>query len=285
MPKNVVTFVFTEGVNPYISDFGINYTVSSRFVAPPDLDDLAITGILTTIGATRTTSSAVCSDNVSLSPRKLQFIRASGNSVSIAIPERDNLIGNAQSIVGALNGSDNTNPVVCIKLIGEQSNNLNDEFGIAYDGNTFAPTHTAPSTSQKQNFVTGVIAYEADAAGTFGTSVLQPIRSITEAVDNTFAAQLGTIPADCGIDVLTVLNCPAGRRNPRDHRRFTLSFATKADPADAAEDALTETIELPVPRVGTLDVTACTTAMAALPGLYCAAYSGENYDRFHKLLP
>ena len=199
MPKNVVTFAFTDGVNPYVSDFGINYTINSRFNAPPDLDDLAITAILTTIGATRTTESAVCSDNSSLFPRKLQFIRASGNTVSIAIPERADLISDATAIVGALNGSDNNNPVVCIKLFGEKSNNLNDEFGIAYDGTTFAPTHTAPDTADKQNYVTGVISYEADGANPFGTSVLQPIRSITEKATNDFAAQLGTIPADCNI--------------------------------------------------------------------------------------
>ena len=285
MPKNVVSFTFTTGVNAYVSDLNVNYSIGSRFNAPPDIDGIAAAAIVTAAGGIITNEPAVCSDGNSIKPRKLQFVRSSGNTMSVAIGERTNLIAAATAIKGVLDGANGgNNPVVCIKLMGEQANNLNDELGVAYDGTTFALTHKAPDDALKQNYVTGVISYESDSTNPFGETVLQPIRSITEKATEDFAAQLGTVPASCGLTLLNTLNCPNGRRNPRNHRRYTLSFATKADVADAAEIAQTETIELPVSGGGALDILACGNAAAALTGLYCIGYMGENYDRFHKVI-
>ncbi len=285
MPKTVITFNFTINVNPYTSDLNINYTINSRFNAPPDIDGIAAAAIVTAAGGIITNETAVCSDGNGIKPRKLYFIRASGNSMSVAIAQSTNLISAATAIKGILDGANGgSNPVVCIKLEGEKVKNLNDELGISYDGTTFATTHAAPTDAEKQNYVTGVISYESDATNPIGGSVLQPIRSITEKATNDFAAQLGTVPATCGLNVLTVLTCPGGRRNSRDHRRFTLYFATKADPADTEEVPQTETIELPVAGGGALDILACANAAAALPGLYCLDYKGENYDKLHKSL-
>jgi hypothetical protein len=83
---------------------------------------------------------------------------------------------------------------------------------------------------------------------------------------------------------------PAGwlsRRNPRKHRRFLLSIATKFDIADNAESPQTETIELPVKSAvatGKGSIKECGEAAAAMPGVYCVGYRGESYDRVHKLL-
>ena len=285
MPKNIISYQFAAGVNPYISDINQNLSLNGRFVAPPDLDPIGIAAILAVVGAVQTTEPAICSDSSLGTPRKLEFIRASGNTMSIGVADKTNLIAAATTIKGVLDGlNGSVNPVVCIKLYGEEFNNLNDEFGLNYDGTVFAPSHKAPATATKQNYASGVIAYEADAAAVFGTSVTHSIRSITEKATNEFSDQLGAAAAGCIGSFLNILNCGNGRRNPRKHRRFTLDFSTKADPADTAEVAQSERIEVPVAGGGVLDILACGNSLVTLPGLYCIGFKGESHSRFHKFL-
>ena len=52
MTKNVVSFQYAVGTNPYVSDINQNLSINSRFVAPPDLDDAGITAILAAVGGT-----------------------------------------------------------------------------------------------------------------------------------------------------------------------------------------------------------------------------------------
>ena len=285
MPKKVVSYQFVAGTNPYTSDINQNLSINSRFVAPPDLAQAGIDAIVAAVGAVETTEPAICSDTGLGTPRKLEFIRSSGNTMSVAVNNSTNLISAATAIKGVLdplNGG--SNPVVCIKLYGEEFLNLNDELGVSYDGTTFAPSHKAPATALKQNFASGVITYESDATNPIGQSVIQPIRSITEKDTNDFAAQLGTAAAGCIGDFLNIQSCGNGRRNIRKHRRFVLDFATKADPADDTEQSASERIEVPVAGGGALDTLACGNNLAALTGLYCLGYVGESYSRFHKIL-
>lgn len=285
MPKTVVSYRYVAGTNGYQTDYNQELSVTGRFVLPPDLTEANRDAILTAMGATLNTETAPCSDTGLGDLRKLEFIREGGNTMSVAINDRTNLISAATAIKGVLDAANSgNNKVVCIKLTGEYFGNLNDEFGVSYDGTSFATSHKAPATALKQNYVSGVIAYKTDAAATFGNSVIQPIKSITEASDNTYAAQLGTTPTACIGSFLELQNCGNGRRNPRRHRRFLLTFSTKADPADTAEEAQTETIELPASGHLATEIEACANEAAGLQGLYCLGYKGEDYSRFHKLL-
>lgn len=286
MPKNVVSFRFALGDNPYVSDIGLNYSLSNTFVAPPYLDDTAINAILAAVGATRTTEPAVCSDKGLFSPRKLQFTMASGNTMSVAISNRIDWTTSATSIRDTINtAAAATNQVACIKLFGEEFSNLNDELGVTFDATSVAPSHKAPASADKQNYVGGVISYSADIATTFGANVTQSIRSITEASDNTFAAQLGTTPTTCIGDLLNLQSCGNGKRNPRKHRRFELEFLTRLAPDDGDETPQKETIQLPVASSSAADILSCGQAAAALPGLVCIGYMGESYSRVHRVLP
>ena len=121
-------------------------------------------------------------------------------------------------------------------------------------------------------------------ANDFGNTSVQSVRSITEKQANEPAAQLGDAWAGCTGGLLDLLNCGNGRRNPRKHRRYVLTFATKFDVAANAESSQSEIIQLPVAKSLTADIKACGTAAAALTGLYCIGYQGESYDRVHKLL-
>lgn len=285
MPKNIISFQFSLETNPYVSDAGLNYSINSRFVAPPDVTDATAASIVQAVGGTITTEPIVCSDSSSIKPRKLEFIRASGNSMSIAVSERENILSTAASIRVLLNGSaPDGNEVVCIKLNGEEIGNLNDELGVNFDGTTVAPSHKAPATALKQNYVSGVISYSADAAATFGAANVHPIRSITESADNVFAAQLGGTPETCIGELLTIASCGNGRRNPRRHRRYKLDFLTQLNVEDGDETPETESIELPVASATAGEILACGRAAAALNGVYCIGYEGESFSRLHRLL-
>lgn len=285
MPKTVVSYRYVAGTNGYFTDTNTELSVTGRFVLPPDLTEANRDAILTAMGATLNTESAPCSDTGLGDLRKLEFIREGGNSMSAAVSVKDNILTVASTIKGVLDAANSgNNRVVCIKLTGEYFANLNDEFGVSYDGTTFATSHKAPATALKQNFASGVIAYEADAANPVGSTVTHSIKSITDKDTNEFATQLGTVAAGCVGDFLDLQNCGNGRRNPRKHRRFLLTFATKINPADTAEAASSETIELPVKGGGALDIQACGNNAAGLTGLYCLGYRGESYSRIHKLL-
>lgn len=284
MPKTVISVQYAVGTNPYTTDFNSELSINSRFVLPPDLNQVNASEIVTAIGGTFLTESVPCSDSGIGKPRKLIFIRKLGNTMSVPIPIRENMLDVAGAVKAILDGANADNPVVCIKLEGEEYGNLNDEFGVSYDGTTFATSHKSPASVGKQNFASGVISYQADANNPFGASVTHSIRSITESADNTFAAQISAAAAGCIGAFLNIQNCGNGRRNPRKHRRFILDFATKADPADTAEDAQSERIELPVAGGGALDILACGNSAASLTALYCLGYKGESYSRVHKLL-
>jgi hypothetical protein len=280
MPKTVVSLQFALESNPYISDAGLEYSVNARFVAPPDLDDISIASIAAAVGGVRRTEPAICSDSQSVKPRKLVFIRASGNSVSVPFGGRASVITVATNVRNILNASANANnEVVCIKLEGEEFLNLNDEMALTYDGTTFATSHKAPTTALKQNYVSGVFSYNADAINPTGGAVVQTLRSITENSGNVFAAQLGATPATCIGDLLNILGCGNGKRNPRKHRRYKLSFAI-----GDITNTQTETIELPVASNISSEILNCGQDAAALTGAYCIGYMGESYSRLHRLI-
>ena len=286
MPKTVVKaqFLNDDGTG-YLMDIGTSINVSSRFVLPPDVPDTEITTILQNIGAN--VPSAIkpnppCSDRVGADLRRLLFIRANGNTMSVPIASRADLLNAATVIRGIINS--NGPEVVCIKLLGEYFPDLADELGLTYN-NTFATSHV-PTTGGKQFFHAGNIAYETDATtGLLGTdTVFQPIKSISD-LENAPSTQLTAAWSGCVGDFSEALACRGrGRKNPRKHRRFELTFATKIDPASETEVAQTETAELPVKGASQADILACGQAAAQLTGAYCIGYRGESYARYHQLL-
>ena len=285
MPKRVITaqFIPAEGTG-YLMDIGTEIQVNGRFILPPDIPDTEITTILANIGAQLPSAiqeNLPCNDAVNAELRRLQFIRSDGSSMSVPVSSRADLLNAATVIRGILNTANAE--VVCIKLLGEMFPNLGDELGLNYAGTT-AVSHV-PQTGGKQHYYSGNIAYETDAnTGTVST-VFQPIKSITNNA-NAPSTQLATAWAGCVGAFEDALACRGqGRRNPRKHRRFELTFATKLDPASATEPIQTETAQLPVKSATAADILTCGQAAAGLAGAYCIGYKGESYARYHKLLP
>lgn len=287
MPKTVVKAQFSNDLGTgYLMDIGTSINVSGRFVLPPDVPATEITTILSNIGAnvpSAITDNPPCSDAVGADLRKLEFIRANGNTMSVPVSNRANLLNAATVIQGILNTAGSE--VVCIKLLGEYFPNLADELGLTYGG-TFATSHV-PQTGGKQFYYTGNISYQTDATtGALGSDIVfQPVKSISN-LDNAPSTQLTAAWAGCVGAFSDALACRGqGRRNPRKHRRFELTFATKLDPTDVAEVAATETAELPVIGAAAADILTCGQAAAGLTGAYCIGYRGESYSRYHRLLP
>jgi len=286
MPKNYVKtqFLNDDGTG-YLTDIGISLNISGGFYLPPDVPDTEITTILQNIGAN--VPSAIkpnppCSDRVGADLRRLKFIRANGNTMSVPVSSRTDLLSAATVISGILLAAGSE--VVCIELLGEYFPDLADELGMNYAG-TFATSHV-PTTGGKQFQYSGNVSYQTDATtGLLGSSIIfQPIKSITNN-EGAPSTQLAPAWAGCVGDFSENLPCRGkGRKNPYKHRRFELTFATKADPADATETAETETAELPAISATAADILTCGQAAAALPGAYCIGYRGESYSRYHRLL-
>ncbi len=190
MPKRSISVRFVTA-NPYRTDFNTITTGSVVFNAPPDISDADIDSIVTAIGGSTTAELPPCTDTVGTF-RKLQFIRDSGNTVSVPINQRSNLIAAGNTIKSILDGANGgTNPVVCVKLIGEEFANLNDELGVSYANETFAKTHRADATATKQYVYSGTIPYNADSTDPLGGVIFQPVKAISDNA-NAAATQLGT---------------------------------------------------------------------------------------------
>ncbi len=277
-----IRFKPDEGTG-YLKDNGIEIAANSKFYLPPDLDLAQASTILANIGAQPLSAlgdPTPCPDNTGADLRRLRFIRANGGSMSVAVSSRTDLLNAATVITGVLNAAGSE--VQCIELIGEYFPDVADELGMNYTGDV-AVSHVSIGES-KQFYYTGQIAYNTDGGTGTNATVFHPIKSITN-IENAPATQISTAWSGCVGDFENALACRGkGRRNPRKHRRYELTFATKIDPASTTEPIETETIELPVKSGIAADILTCGQTAAALAGAYCIGYRGESYSRFHKLL-
>lgn len=270
----------------YVMDIGNTIAASGGGYLPPDIAETQINNILQAAGAqplADVQDNLPCTDSINATLRRLVFIRDNGNSMSVPVANRANLLSAATTIRGILNTGDAE--VACIKLQGERFANLADELGLTYAG-TFATSHV-PTNGAKQFYYSGAISYETDAVRTaLGDDIVfQSIKSISNN-ENAPSTQLNAAWAGCVGDFAEALTCRGqGRRNPRKHRRYELTFFTKADPTNTDEAAQTETAELPVVGATAAEILSCGTAATNLAGLYCIGYRGEDYARYHKLLP
>jgi len=282
MPKTVVSvkFVPSNGTG-YLRDINDEIAIAGRFILPPDIPSTNIAAIVTAAGGELSTENVPCSDTQGGTPRRLVFIRASGNTVSVPISARNDLISAATTIRGILQTTGNE--VVCIKLEGEFFPYLNDELGVSY-ANTFAASHKPPGTDPKQHFWSGTISYGSDGTNPAGGIVFVPIKAISNNSGGP-ATKFSTIWANCVGNFVDILACPSGGKRVREHRRFLVTTRTKLDPVSATETAQSELNEVPVNDYAGADILTCGQAIAVLNGVYCVGYRGESYSRFHKLLP
>ena len=294
MPKNTVSVRFPEGdASKYITDWGDAIITSAVFNLPPDIDQAGKEAILAAIGGVENADLPPC-PAINGKLRKLKFTRAKGNTMSVPVRTRQDLLTAATAINGVLNaGGSSDNPVVCIDLIGENFPNINDEMSLSYTAGAFAKTHRSPDTAPKQWNYFGKIQYQADSTNPAGGVIFQPVKTMTD-VENSAPTQLDTEWLGCAGEFETVVPCPrpAGNLNPLKHRRYVMTFLTKPvevndpanPPAGADVDFSSERTEVPVQHHEAGLIKTCGEGLAKLVGAYCIGYQGESYRLYHRLL-
>ncbi|MGL5874012.1 MAG: hypothetical protein ACRC2R_16860 [Xenococcaceae cyanobacterium] len=280
-----VNFRMVGAAGGYIADRGKMVDYTGRFVMPPDLtfpaDAVAIANAAGGTGdVEENTSNNPCPVGVDFSPRKLVFIRKSGNSVSVPIANRTNLETAQDVIFGVLNQPGNE--VVCVKLIGETWLSLNEELGLVYTANEVA-TDSRPLNGLKQYHHFGRIQYESDIFG--GRAIFTPVKVATD-IEGQPPTNVGAAWNTC-VGPFEGANFACGSLK-RNHRRYLLDFVVgNIDNTDPANPVVTnkrsERKEVPAKDYEAAQILACGTALAALQGAYCIGYQGESYDRVFTL--
>lgn len=289
MARKVVSAIFKAGGNgqQYIADRGAALDAGFTFIQPVDMQDGVVDTILNTIGAElkNAGNAVICPETTNFKPRKLVFIRANGNSMSIPIPLRSEIINFAIQLRGFISAIDVTNPVACIKLIGERFDNIIDELSAGQD----KPAAT-PGVWSRGGVFAGTIVYSTDTV--FGTSKNLAVKVDTEVLTNGKGSAAPTILggtwANCVGDFVNGGACPGKER--RDHRRYigtlTVAIPDGATPGgDTSAAPGTQRTEIPVTDHTQPEILACGQALAVLPSMLCLGYRGESFDRIHKLLP
>ncbi len=294
MPKNTISVRFPSGAaSQYVTDWGDSIISSATFNLPPDIDDTGKAAILTAIGGVEDADLPPC-PSINGTLRKLKFTRAKGNTMSVPVRTRQDLLTAATAIRGVLNaGGSADNPVVCIDLIGESFANINDEMSLSYTQGTFAKTHKSPADANKQWMYAGTISYEADSTNPAGGVIFQPVKTMTD-FENSAPTQLDTEWLGCAGNFVPTVPCPrpAGRLNPLKHRRFIMTFLTKSQavndaanpPAGIEAEFASERTEVPIQHHDATLIKTCGEQLAALTGAYCIGYQGERYRLFHRLV-
>jgi hypothetical protein len=263
----------------YVDDRGTTRTLRAKTAFPPDstqgqAEDIVnntIGGILVKYGQTivrQDLANPICSDSDSIKPRRLEFIRSNGNSISFAMPVRTNLVADGDTITSIINTFGGAFDVVCVKLHGEKATQLFDELGGTFAGTAVAPPR---GTGSKQHTWHGTLQYESD--GVFGSVKLLPFKIFSD-VDNAVPTWMQGAAGSC----LTLGNAQACTgRDPRTSRRYIATVLGTGVGEFKAE----------VPVTGSNDafILGCGTTLANTAGVYCLDYRGEFNDRFHKVLP
>ena len=261
----------------YTADRGARVTYNGRFVIPPDITEAEAEAIATAAGGGTEKADIPC-PAVDFEPRKLVFIRQSGNSISVPIGARTNLQAAETTIRGILNKQNNA--VVCTKLTGEYWAVLNDELGVSLAANEVA-VDSRPANGLKQYVHSGIIAYESDVFA--GAVVFTPVKVNTD-VDGSPPTNVGAVWDTCVGDFEGFsFSCGNTARN---HRRYLLDFVLgtvdNTDPANPVTNRTgSERKEVPVKNNEAAEILTCGQNLATLTGLYCLGYQGESYARVY----
>ena len=286
MAFNIIRYQFTEN-NDYVTDQGTEVQFNPLFRAPSDFTEATIADILDCINAELRTENRPCPEKGATDPRRLVFLRKNGNSFSLLVNNRANVITYAQCIWNILKQTDF--PAVCVKLEGEHTLNIYPELAPANPGAPeFAPVIAPPAAAGFSAYVyTSVMeAYKTDA--NFGANILMPFRSQTDTLDAPYS-ELTDYFSSC-VEPITTVTCAA--KESREYRRYIPSFLTQTPPLQdnegndipGSEVEKIQTVTVPVKSNVAANIKTCGETLAAIASVVCLEYYGESNDKIHKLL-
>jgi hypothetical protein len=274
MARQIVSAIL---LGDYTADRGTDIeNVSYRFGVPTDFTDAEVNTLLAAAGARRKTAAdrTGCPVASDFKPRKLEFTRRDGNSLSVVLADKDNAVTVATAVRTAINASGN--PVQCVQLIGEKWSDLLLELRTA----TGAPVAGTPSRSSqggKQYAHSGKVLYGFDAGG--GNTRMMNAKIDTDVVSVAGVTSPPTILDTAWVDCVGDFE----ENNPCSSKK------AKITPRHYLATLLTtsgyQTSEIPVTNGDPADILACGGALADLESIVCLKYKGEKNKRFHLLLP
>jgi hypothetical protein len=258
-----------EGAAPVPAANQIAYR--SRFNQPPTMTAATAASIVAAIGATQATpgEKVPCESSQIFEPRRLKFTFANGGSVSIPVPNREQLIAIATQVRAILE-TDLTVDVVCISLKGEEWKRLDQDLRPA-DVTPTPGIDIRPVAGTKNPVYSVAIQYESDGDRTF----VEKVKMNTNIAGSPFAPY----STEIGVALGTVLPRGCGSATNVDPRHYVVDVLTTS-PTNPVRKLI-----VPVADDDAADILAVGTALATNPQTLCLRYYGESDTRFSRLLP
>lgn len=281
----------------YLDDFGaIVENVKGVMSRPGDFDDALVTAILGVTGVDmvigdQVVDSAICPEpSNQFSPRRIKFIRTSGNEFSLPYITPARVLDIYVEIRDLVNAAIADDPVLCGASIGETWRDIVPRFRT----NTAAPaagTSPRAAPGAKQPFYAGKINYAYDGGG--GATEFISVRTATDVYDEaTGVAGIPTVIGaaawnGCG-NAIQPSNPCLPRANIK-YRRLIPTFffnkaATTQGPDDVAATYYGENT-IPLNQEAVADRATCATTVANLASTACLAYRGESNPRLDLFVP
>ena len=281
-----------RGAN-YLPDWGdpaAPFRYSYTFKVPDGLSDDDIDTIITTVGGSvvNEIGKGIPCDDVEgfpWTPRKLKFWFASGKTVSVPIPNKNNLVTASAEIATTLGL---IAEVVCVSLEGETWRNILDHLPVL--GPVPLPTPIAIANTppgQKEPSYVGSMSYESDGTREFNKAFKmatnlpdnQPYAEYAAAIDNCLVAG-GAINTSSA-------RCSGFRSKTFDHRRFNVTMLQNRRVISGAGGETESEVEnakskmlVPMSSRDPVDIRACAIALRDVPATLCLGYRGEWDKRF-----
>lgn len=252
----------------YVTDNGAAVTnVRGVATIPPDIADGDWTTILMALNleAIQPGTSVICSRPAgTFKPRKLIFVRQSGNSFSLPVESNAAVITGRQAVVAAVATATPTNPVICVRLEGEYQRNVLEALRTV---GAIVPGTPPISTGDIGIRYAGKITY-------FSDSLMGTTSQVNASVDTDTAGQPPTIVGDTWNDhagpFLAASPCP--QKSTLETRHAIITVETSSGAANLKFPQ----IKIPVASKVQADVLQALTDFSNIPAAVCVDYYGEN---------
>ena len=282
MAKNSISYLLDDD---YVGDPFTNteLNITGRINYPRDFSDQNARDIVAAIGGVVTRLNGVdepnrvqspCPSANNLTPRKLIFTRANGNSFSVILPTRGALIAVRDAIVNIVDGIGTANGnVVCVTLQGERWDDLIRDFGAGANTPT-SGTAYRPDAGIPRNaiYYRGNYTYQTDFPA--NENIVKRFKIATSGDGNPVIPPPGLeapIAACLGNVILGDAICPASEDiTPR---RYVLTTQTTATDGTTI---IAQDTEVPVADDNQNGIQDCGSQLAATASALCLSYFGES---------
>ncbi len=273
-------------------EFKYSYTLK----IPDGLSAAEIDAIINVVGgeiAPESSKGIPCDDSEGFpwTPRKLKFWFSTGKTVSMPVPNKEDLVTVSAAIATSLSTIAN---VVCVSLEGETWRNIIDKLASPTTPIVPVPLVVTPTPAgQKEQSYVGTMSYESDGQTNMNKAFKMasdrgenlPYLIYEDAINNCLVAG-GAINTSQG-------RCSGFTSRTFDHRRFAVTMlqtrnVISGGDGGTAEEETTEAksrMLVPMSSRDSADINACAIALRDVSSTICLGYRGEWDKRFSNRNP